>query len=290
MPKSNQKRPVNEKAIAIITEGASSDAPPMPADVEVSISGLLAQLKIIEKRALMPRVDIVPECVELGRDATYGINIRRYIIGRILELLVIRKYGAGDVEKAADDMGIGLSTARQYEDVVRFYGFQTCLELTTAPFVRYSHLRIAMKTDNRETAIKLLAWVSENQKSTTALTEAIYGNIVIEDPEDEEAKPSEVKLFDLDRAKVEGYNVEEGTITMFVGWDPTMAVIPFQYLHLIAKVPAEAKPKGPPRIDMQPGTPAPAEDEIEVENPAPRYRPVDEDGALIEDAIIEYEG
>lgn len=203
---------------------------------ELTADELFSLLQHIEQRAA-DGLDFMQDALALGMSATRAINLRRLILGRVCSLLQ-RTYGAKNVQRFADSAQVGLSTVRQYEDVVTFYGFDRSLRVIDMPQVAYVHIRMAMGAPNADAAVSYLEDVSQYGLTERQLKRVMYGDESQDNPDDsnEEKPPKERKVMDIDRAVIVGIDPETGEFTARVG-DDVLALETLLTAHIIIKVP-----------------------------------------------------
>jgi hypothetical protein len=165
---------------------------------------LTDDISALEQRAEW-KEEVFEDAVALGQDAVREGDLRRIVIGRLASCIE-RRYNEQNVKRFADEINCGVKAVRQYQNIVEFYGWQTCVELLDELSLSYSHLRAAMRLDDREQALALLEEAA-NAGWKVSVTEVKAGK----------GRGQWVPLVDLQRARLVSIDYRQGYVTFRIG-------------------------------------------------------------------------
>lgn len=158
------------------------------------------------EQAADQKADIYEEAVSMGQKIARGGDHFRILIGG-LALLVERRYNEGNINKFADDCGVGVKALRSYANVVAVFERATAVELLDEfPTIHWVHLRAAARLRDRDAAIALVkeaaseGWTGSMTETKVSKTPSAWHPLV-----------------SLERAKLTSIDYQQGTATFEIG-------------------------------------------------------------------------
>lgn len=226
---------------------------------EKSLKALFGELETIEDM-LAEGVDIMPQCISTGQDASIAEDGRRFLLGALVNL-VDAKYGEQQGQDFAKNVGKKYGTVMQYGKVVSFYGLDFCLSTLEHPVIRYSHLRVAMARGSAEAAIAIIEQLLDEGRLTVEELEILAYGKNDKSLEDTPSALTATKVLDLQHVPIDRVDAPGGTLTLYIGQEAAASVLPLvgHEIQLKIKMALDATPRetgnGPVEDDIATGRP-----------------------------------